>query len=606
MFVGSWKALFLTDLVYKVVAFVVLTPLVGGLFRGLVALSGRSILADEDILHFFAGPVGWLSVLVVGVLGLGIIALELSALLGILGSAAACRRLDVRGALRFAASRGRAVVGVTARMLAVVLLVAAPFLVLVSLVHARLLGEHDINYYLSEKPPEFWAALALGVLGAAVTVAVLLHLAMSWLFVLPVALFEHVGGWSALRISRERTAGRRRGLLGWIAGWGLASVLVSALGTSIVIAAGRALVPRSAGSLGLLAVTVGLTLALSVGINLLVNLLSNTTLAAMLYTLYRSGGAKAGPGEPVGAVTITTEPGSRRVLTRARIIGFGLVAVILAAVAGVAAIKTVRLDDRTVIIAHRGASAAAPENTLAAVRKAIEDGADWVEIDVQETADGRVVVFHDSDFMRVADVPLKIWDATMADLATIDIGSWFAPAFSGERVPTLEVVLAESKGRIGVVIELKHYGRARRLEQRVAELVEAQGMSDNVVVMSLKADSVQKMKSLRPQWHVGLLTAVAVGDLTRAEADFFAVSARLATRRFIRSAHRIGKQVHVWTINDAVGMSTMMGRQVDGLITDRPALARSVLAARAKMSVAERLLLELAGVLGVAPELGEP
>ena len=88
-------------------------------------------------------------------------------------------------------------------------------------------------------------------------------------------------------------------------------------------------------------------------------------------------------------------------------------------------------------------------------------------------------------------------------------------------------------------------------------------------------------------------------------ADFLAVNAAFADRRLIQSAHAAGKQVYVWTVNDASTMSVMMSRGVDGLITDEPALARSVLAWRVEMSPAERLLLELAGVMGVAPKIGE-
>ena len=106
----------------------------------------------------------------------------------------------------------------------------------------------------------------------------------------------------------------------------------------------------------------------------------------------------------------------------------------------------VQVEDRCDIIAH-GAPASAPENTLAAVRQAVAEQADWVEVDVQETADGEVVVFHDSDFKKLAGQDLKIWNATRADLQQIDIGGWFDPAFRGERVPTLAEVLAFCRGR---------------------------------------------------------------------------------------------------------------------------------------------------------------
>ncbi|MCH5377203.1 MAG: glycerophosphodiester phosphodiesterase, partial [Planctomycetes bacterium] len=112
-------------------------------------------------------------------------------------------------------------------------------------------------------------------------------------------------------------------------------------------------------------------------------------------------------------------------------------------------------------------------------------------------------------------------------------------------------------------------------------------------------------KSIRPDWRVGLLMSVAAGGMKNIEADFLAVNAGFAHRGLIRNAHDHKKEVYVWTVNDAPTMSTMISRGVDGLLTDKPALARSVLEQRREMSVPERLLLELAGTLGAAPDIGE-
>ena len=272
---------------------------------------------------------------------------------------------------------------------------------------------------------------------------------------------------------------------------------------------------------------------------------------------------------------------------------------------GVLAIRSVRTDDDVEIIAHRGASAAAPENTMASIEQAVAEKADWTEIDVQETADDQVVVFHDSDFKKIANVDLKIWDATMDDLESIDIGTWFDPRFKDERVPTLAEVLEYCKGKAKVTIELKYYGHDRELEQRVAHIVEAAGMESDVVIISLKQEGLQKMKQIRPDWETGLLTAVAIGDLTKVDADFLAVNANIATHSFVRLAHERGKKVIVWTVNDPITMSTMIGRGVDGLITDKPALAREVLEMRSSLSTVERMLIELASLLNVKREVVE-
>jgi glycerophosphoryl diester phosphodiesterase len=223
-----------------------------------------------------------------------------------------------------------------------------------------------------------------------------------------------------------------------------------------------------------------------------------------------------------------------------------------------------------------------------------------VELDVQESADGEIIVMHDSDYMKIAGTDLKVWDATTDGLADIDIGSWFDPEFASERTPLLRDVLELAKDSgSGILIELKYYGHDEMLEQRVAEVVEETGMTDQVRAMSLKYDAVRKMKALRPGWTVGLLATATVGDLTALETDFLAVNMATASLRLVRDARAAGKEVYVWTVNDPLSMSRMASLGVSGLITDEPALARQVLEQRAELGAAERLVLALGSKLGL-------
>jgi glycerophosphoryl diester phosphodiesterase len=233
---------------------------------------------------------------------------------------------------------------------------------------------------------------------------------------------------------------------------------------------------------------------------------------------------------------------------------------------------------------------------MAAIQGAIDAGADWVEIDVQETVDGEIVVIHDSDLKKIGGNAMKVADSTLAELQGVDIGSWFGPEFSDQRIPTLKQVLERCKGRIGVNIELKYYGKERRLEESVAGIVEAVGMQDQVLVMSLNYNGIKKMRELRPGWSVGLLSTVALGDVIGLDVDFLALNAKSTSRAKVRNIQNRDKQVMVWTVNDAVGMSVMFGRGVDAIITDEPALAVSVLEQRKKLNPAERLLMHLADV----------
>jgi glycerophosphoryl diester phosphodiesterase len=570
----------------------------------MLAWTGRTVLADTDILRFFLDLSGWVSLFVVATLVITITALELAALMGILAAADAQTSWTTRTAILFATSRAWPIVRLTGRIVALTTLALAPLLALAGLTYVMLLTRYDINYYLDAKPPAFWGAVGCGAVLACVAAFVLGRLAVHWFVALPIVCFESIAPRHALRTSRGRVTGQRWRILVCLAAWGLASLLISYLATEIVLTIARRLVPRAAESLGLLLLSVGLAISIFAVVNLVINVLNTVTFAVMLYRIYRHVSPEPVPNSSLlkagdGTMTSVGMAWSRRRLELLVLCG-----VLAVTASGAVLLSRVSTDDACEIIAHRGASATAPENSLAAVRQAITDQTDWVEIDVQETADGEVVVVHDSDFKKLAGVPTKVWNITHAELATIDIGSRFGAEFRGERVPTLAEVLDCCRGKTRLVIELKYYGHDQQLEQRVVDLVEAHAMQSHVAVMSLRQDGVDKIQTLRPTWRTGLLTAVAVGQLANVPTDFLAVKADMGTRKFVQSVHARGKQVYVWTVNDPVSISLLINRGVDGIITDKPALARTVLQERAELSFAERVLLHLADDLGVVPQFG--
>jgi glycerophosphoryl diester phosphodiesterase len=169
-------------------------------------------------------------------------------------------------------------------------------------------------------------------------------------------------------------------------------------------------------------------------------------------------------------------------------------------------------------------------------------------------------------------------------------------------VPTLAEALGVCKGLSKVIVELKSYGHDQRLEERVAAIVEAAGMQEDCIFMSLDHAMVGRMKALRPGWRCGVLAAQAMGDLLALPADFLAVRTAMATPRFVRRAHATGRDVYVWTANDPAVMLGAMSRGVDGLITDRPDVARRVVARRAGMNDAQRVLVALLVRMGASTE----
>lgn len=589
----AWKELVLADLVYKTIAFALLTPLVGLLLRVTLAVSGMAVLADQDILRFMLGPVGWIAFVTVMSVGISVIVLEQAVLIIVVAGAAQEQRVSVRRALAHTLPLTWPILQVVGRLLVVVLATVAPFLLAMGAVYFTFLSQYDINYYLNEKPPAFWwAAGFMGVIATALVV-VLLRMLLPAIYALPLLLFEKVEPKQVMRTSRQRVSGHLRPLIGWMVTWLGITMALSSIGAMLVGLLGKIAVPLVNSSLVQALFAVGLLMILWAVVNTGLAIFGVTSFAVLLVNLYRR---VSGQEKPVQQLAIRGKA-SDSFLFRITRLQWALVfslALVVAMIVGAWTVLGIQAHDQTTIIAHRGASAAAPENSMAAFEQAIADRADWVEIDVQESQDGVVLVIHDEDLKRLAGRNLKVWNSTAEQLQRVDIGSRFSPEFAGQRIPTLEAVLKACKGRIGVVIELKHYGRAQKLEQRVVELVEAHDMQSEIMIMSLKYGSIEKVRALRPKWPIGLLSAVSVGDLTRVDAEFLAVSTRMATRAFVRSAQRREKDVYAWTVNDPLVMSSMMSRGVNSLITDKPALARDVMKQRHELSTVERLLLEMA------------
>jgi glycerophosphoryl diester phosphodiesterase len=594
-FLRSWKDLALTDLAYKAIAFAILTPATALLLRRLMSGGEGRVIADAEILRYFVTTKpGVLSLFVGGSVLLAITALEIACLAAIGLSSARGLRLDPGGALAFGASRVANVLALTGHMVLRLLAGLVPFLLLGAAVYRALLAEHDINYYLAERPPEFWiaAVLAGGLVAGLATL--LVWTIARWIFALPLVLFEGVLPRHALRVSARRSSGRRWGVLAALAAWtAFASVLAFAA-RWLPEHVGRAIAPHVSGSLATLILFITV-LALFCGLVALVAAVASASLLALiLVRLYLA------LGEPCEPRIVETRDGRR--LPRPVRIAAAVVAALSLVGVVLLGVVVARRNQPVLVIAHRGASAVAPENTLAAFRLAVEQGADFVELDVQESADGEVLVIHDADLMKVGGSPLKVWETAAATLRSIDVGSHKGARYAGERVPTLAEALTVLKGRSKVIIELKSYGHDERLEERVAGIVEAAGMEGDCVTMSLDHDMVRTMKRIRPAWRSGVLVAKAIGDLTGLGADFLAVEARMASRRFVRKAHRAGQDVFVWTVNDPAWMLAAMSSGVDGLITDHPDVAREAVAKRAGMSDAQRVLVALLVRLGARAE----
>jgi glycerophosphoryl diester phosphodiesterase len=258
-------------------------------------------------------------------------------------------------------------------------------------------------------------------------------------------------------------------------------------------------------------------------------------------------------------------------------------------------IANLTLSERLEITAHRAGAAGAPENTIAALRRAIADRADWAEIDVQLTADKALVVMHDIDLARVGGGNRQVGEATLAEIQALDVGSLTGPEFAGERIPTFAALLAAAGDAIRLNVELKPHGKADALEltRRVIDELRQAQMMGRCRICSQSYESLQLARQIEPGLEVGYIAATAVGQLTELDVNFLMVQSNLATRALVDRAQLRRIAVHAWTINDPSLVAPLTDVGVDNLITDDPAMIRARLDELLAMGTIERLLLRV-------------
>lgn len=241
------------------------------------------------------------------------------------------------------------------------------------------------------------------------------------------------------------------------------------------------------------------------------------------------------------------------------------------------------------IIAHRGASGHAPENTMAAFRLAVEQSADWIELDVHQTADGHPVVLHDYTLRRTAGDPRSVRDLTLQHIKKLDIGSWWDGTYRSERVPTLDEVLEFAAGRIRVFIELKRGSPFYPgIERRLLETIVRHRAKDRVAVSSFDLAGLKTLRGLDPEIPLGLLTRKTrpreiLNEAKSLKVQSIHISTHRLSKKIIAQAHSIGLPVYVYTVNRPSLMKRYLAMGADGLFTNYPDRLRDLLRTRASL-----------------------
>jgi glycerophosphoryl diester phosphodiesterase len=582
------------DVFFTILTLALLQPAVALLAGLSISSTGYPTVSNDQLISFFLSMKGLLTVLLFGSGTFAVFFAQQAGLQIIDITAGSDRRVTGVEAIWLATKRLPALTRLGGMMILVSAVAALPILIAVRFTYSALLSGADINFYLAEKPPEFLAAVAIGCFLLAVATLVALILLGRWMLAVPAVLFEGAGARTALRRSVELGRGRRTKWVVTILVWTAALAVLTILVTIAFNQLGSLAIRTIGDRLNLLLVALGSVVIGYLAILAIVSFVGVAINSVFINVQYANATADIGDGSTL-ATPLAPERSAKTAARFRRINSAAwVVAVILLIISAATTLFVVHgfgMSEPPAITAHRGSSARAPENTIVAIEAAIEDGADYAEIDVQETADGVVVMLHDADLMRLGGVNWRIWETDYAELVTLDVGSWFAPEFAGERIATLEEVIGVARGRIRLNIELKYNGHDVRLAERVVDVLRETDFVDDVVVSSLELDGLLEVEALNDSIETGFIVAKAVGNLASIDVDFFAVSTSFATSVRIANWQRNGKAVHVWTVNSRPEMSRYIDMGVENILTDHPAVLKAMLEEREQLDETQRILI---------------
>ena len=580
---GNARTLLAFEALYTLVLSFVVAPVLRGLLWLMLRACGTTYVADCNVAHVVSSPMTWL-VCAAAVAILASYALfEMSALAILYHASRLGRRLSMARllvlagpqALRVVRRRNLPMYAFILLMLPIVGVGVAP-----TIVDGMHIPEFVVEYV--EQNAVLDAVFVAIMLGLSVV-------AFYWIFTLHFFTLRGEPFAQAHRSSRALVRGQELRLLAHVVAFSLVvAAAVAVLADPVSVGAVMRLMNAPAlssadgqGASALVVVTCVATVAYDFVLNVLGTILSYAWLSAAFYDLLDHAGDRidvTALGLPEPRLDKGGLDGRVRV---SRCVTVAVGACVLLGAVGTAVsfagddLASQAAGERACsVTAHRGGALAAPENTLEAFSQAIADGADWVELDVRQTADGVVVVSHDATTKRTTGVDLRISDVTYDQLRDLDNSAGFDVRFSGVRVCTLEEAIRLCRGHVRMNIEIKAGAGDEGLVERVVDLVNAYDMAGQVVIASTSYETLMRVKACDPGVATLYDMAIAYGDVgDLADADEFSVDEAFVTRDLVRGVHERGRRIIAWTVDDLDNATRLYALGVDGVVTnDVPAM----------------------------------
>ncbi len=581
-------AYIITDILFKVFSVFIWLPLVSFIFSYFLKLYGSSAVSNTDIINLILSPVGLITLLFGSVMLLNLFFAEHAILMSIAFASQNDRKIHWLEAFNLLRQKIRPLLIWGGGSIAILIVTLIPIFLVIIFLYSYYITEFDINYYLQQKPAEFIKFLSICLPLATLAIIWSCYLYISWLFALPIILFEPKQDIiSLLRTTHKRLYGYfwhiARSLLIW---WGVLFAISFLYQFVFEDILANNLFNLNENSSKWVLTVMTIMFFLEMIFNMIWQLIAIIGTVVIIVHIYLKQIKK----KHIKFIAASSLSPSFPFPIQFKFV-WSFIAIFMLATAIYLSYnlnRSINIETSVNIIAHRGASFVAPPNSRAAFLEAINLGVDYIELDVQETKDGVVIVHHDKDYKLSSNINKAVHELSWQETRNIDIGKRFSHKFVGEKVISLKEALTLAKNKTKVLIELKYYGHNQNLEQKVLDIVNELNMQNQVRYMSLNLNGMRLLKQLEPSATVGYISSAAkVGDLGRIDLDFIAVSTSLASRDFINHAQKNNKTVAVWTVDDMEMMMRFLDLNINDIITNRPERLKKVLAERKNMSKAE-------------------
>jgi len=574
-FRASYTKLLLFEYLYMLLTSVIIIPVITFIFNRILTVVGSGSLLNGEVYKIGYTYEGVLGLIMIGLVASFALFIELCVLVILVQQRYFGKGITIADALLTTLRQTPRLLGFGIIQLLVFLLVLIPFID--SPLSASFYALFNFPIFMQSRV--FDASYTMTIVYILLLIAIL-YMVLRWIFVLHYIMLERKSITEAIRSSQVLTRGRRLQLFFWL--FVLNAVV---FGTGFVAISLLSYLPSWMDMNVLKAFTNHYSLTLSSILTYMFALLLMPINMIFLTRLFYYFGHTRGEKPKDNLQIYRSRLGRLEQRFAAFLKGRKRTSLLYASIAviyiGLAVYVGIRANDSLVyakwnvlISAHRGDAENAPENSIPSINAAIDKGIQSVEVDVQLTKDGIAVLHHDYSLRRMAGVPERVSELTYEELSRLVIGQ--DENMETIHIPTLAYALAEAQGRIKLLLDLKPYGPGDDLVKEVVNLIQAYGMEEEVYIQSFDSYSLKQIRELAPDIKIGQILYFALGNLSALDVDFYTIEQVMLTDQLVKQAHASGREVWVWTVNTRRNMKEVLKFQIDGIITDYPVLAQSM------------------------------